>query len=89
VLAGLFTYMLAYHFTKHRAASFVAGFIYSFSPIHTIQAFGHLQFTNIEFIPLFLLLFVKMIEEKKHKYAVFAAVSFVLLTFMETSNRAS
>ena len=56
VLSGLFMYLLAFHVTRHRAASFIAGFIYAFSPIHTIQAFGHLQFTNIEFIPLFLLL---------------------------------
>jgi hypothetical protein len=50
--------------------------------MHTIQAFGHLQFTNIEFLPLFLFFFLKMIEEKKHAHAVGAALSFVLLTFM-------
>ena len=81
-LAGLFAYMLAFHVTKNRAASFIAGFIYSFSPIHTIQAFGHLQFTNIEFIPLFMLLLLYMIEEKKPIYTVCAGISFVLLTFM-------
>ncbi|MDE1873788.1 MAG: hypothetical protein KGI04_01560 [Candidatus Micrarchaeota archaeon] len=81
-LAGLFTYMLAFHVTKHRAASFVAGFIFAFSPIHTIQAFGHLQYTNIEFIPLFLLLFMLTIEHKRHTYAIGAAVAFVLLAFM-------
>lgn len=81
-LSGLFTYMLAFRFTKHRAASFIAGLIYAFSPIHTIQAFGHLQFTNIEFIPLFLLLLLKMTEEKKGVYALGAALSFVLTAFM-------
>jgi hypothetical protein len=82
VLAGLFTYMLAFHVTKNRAASFIAGCIYAFSPIHTIQAFGHLQFTNIEFIPLFMLMLLYMIDEKKPVYAVCAGLSFVLLTFM-------
>lgn len=81
-LAGLFTYMLAFHVTKHKAASFLAGAIFAFSPIHTIQAFGHLQFTNIEFIPLFILLFLLALEEKKHLYAIGAGLSFVLLTFM-------
>lgn len=81
-LAGLFTYMLAFHVTKNRAASFIAGFIYAFSPIHTIQAFGHLQFTNIEFMPLFMLLLLHMTEEKRHLYAIGAGISFVLLTFM-------
>jgi uncharacterized membrane protein YecN with MAPEG domain len=82
VLSGLFAYMLAFHVTKHKYASFIAGFIYAFSPIHTIQAFGHLQFTNTEFIPLFLLFFLKMDEGKKPIYAVGAALSFLLLTFM-------
>jgi hypothetical protein len=81
-LAGLFAYMLAFHVTKHRAASFIAGFIYSFSPIHTIQAFGHMQFTNIEFIPLFLLFLLKLMDEGKHRYAFGAGISLVLLTFM-------
>ena len=81
-LAGLFAYMLAFHVTKNRNASLIAGFIYAFSPIHTIQAFGHLQFTNIEFIPLFMLLLLHMVEEKKPVYAVCAGISFVLLAFM-------
>lgn len=82
VLSGLFMYLLAFHITKNRAASFIAGFIFAFSPIHTIQSFGHLQFTNIEFIPLFLLFFIKMLEERKHSDALLASVSFVLLAFM-------
>lgn len=82
VLSGLFTYLLVHHITKHKAASFVAGAIFAFSPIHVIQAFGHLQFTNIEFIPLFLLLLLKLMEDRKHVYAIGAGISFVLLTFM-------
>ncbi|MDE1855203.1 MAG: hypothetical protein KGH57_02705 [Candidatus Micrarchaeota archaeon] len=82
VLAGLFAYLLAFHVTHHRTASFIAGFIYAFSPIHTVQAFGHLQFTNIEFIPLFLLMLLKLMDERKQVYAFGAGISLVLLTFM-------
>ncbi|VVB77264.1 Uncharacterised protein [uncultured archaeon] len=82
VLSGLFTYLLAFHLTKNRMAAFLAGFIFAFSPIHTIQSFGHLQFTNIEFIPLFLLFFIKMVEDRKPSDAIFAGLSFVLLAFM-------
>jgi hypothetical protein len=81
-LSGLFMYMLAFHITKNRIASFIAGFIFAFSPIHTVQSFGHLQFMNIGFIPLFLLFFIKMFEEHRHRDAILAGVSFVLLTFM-------
>jgi hypothetical protein len=82
VLAGFFAYLLAFHLTKNRAASFLAGFIFAFSPIHVMQAFGHLQYINIGFIPLFLLFFIKMFEDGKHSDAVLAGVSFVLLAFM-------
>lgn len=82
VLAGLFAFMLAFHFTKNETASFLAGFIYAFSPIHVVQAFGHLQWINIGFIPLFILCYLLMLEEKKMKYALFAAISFLFLTFM-------
>ncbi len=82
VLAGLFAFLLAHHFTKNDMASFIAGFVYAFGPMHVIQSFGHLQFINIEFIPLFLLFFLKMIEERKPSYAAIAGVSFVLLSFM-------
>ncbi len=82
VLAGLFTYLLAFHVTKNQAASFIAGVIYAFSPVHTIHAFGQLPFTDIAFIPLFLFLFLRLIEEKKHVYAIGAAFSFVMLTFL-------
>ena len=82
VLAGFFAYLLAFHLTKNRAASFLAGFIFAFSPIHIVQSFGHLQYINIGFIPLFLLLFIKMFEDGRHSDAILAGVSFVLLAFM-------
>jgi hypothetical protein len=82
VLAGLFMYLLAFHLTRNRGASFLAGFIFAFSPIHLVQAFGHLQYINIGFIPLFLLFFIKMFEEGKHTDAILAGVSFMMLTFM-------
>jgi len=81
-LSGVFAYALAYYLTKNKLASFLAGFIFAFSPIHTVQSLGHLQYINIEFIPLFLLFFLEMINEKKQKYALYSAISFVLLTFM-------
>lgn len=81
VLAGVFAYALAHHITKNRIAAFAAGAIYAFAPIHTVQAFGHLQFVDIAFIPLFVLFFLKMAEERKHRDAILAAVSFVFMTF--------
>jgi len=82
VLSGLFAYLLIFYLTKDKLASFLGGFIFAFSPIHVVQALGHLQYTNIEFLPLFLLGLLLLIEKKQHKHAVLVAVSFVFLTFM-------
>ena len=82
MLSGIFAYALIFYITHNKMASFLGGFVYAFSPIHVVQALGHLQYTNIEFIPLFLLFFLKLADEKKQKYALYAAISFVLLTFM-------
>lgn len=81
MLSGLFMYMLAYYLTGNKYAAFVAGLVFAFSPLHVAQAYGHLDWTVIEFMPLFTLFFLLMIKDKKMKYSLGAAVSFVLLTF--------
>ncbi|MGC8676230.1 MAG: hypothetical protein ACP5T3_01795 [Candidatus Micrarchaeia archaeon] len=82
MLSGVFAYALIFYITGNKLASFLGGFVFAFSPIHVVQALGHLQYTNTEFIPLFLLFFMKLVNEKKQKYAAYAAISFVLITFM-------
>ncbi len=82
MLAGLFMYMLADHITGNKYAAFIAGLIFAFSPMHVAQSYGHLNWTTIEFLPLYVLLLLKMTEKKDLKYAIGAAVSFILITFM-------
>ncbi len=81
-LSGLFMYILAFYITKNRYGSILGGFIYSFSAMHLVQAFGHLHWINIEFIPLFIFAFLLLIKEKTQRYALLSAASFLLLTFM-------
>jgi hypothetical protein len=80
-LSGLFMFMLAKYVTKNNYAAFIAGLIFAFSPTHIAQATSHLDWTIVEFIPLFLLFYLMALREKRMKYALLAAVSFVLLTF--------
>ncbi len=83
-LAGLFMFFLADYIVKNRYAAFIAGLVYAFSPMHIAQSYSHLDWTIVEFIPLFILFFLMMIREEKRKpvYAIGAAISFLLLTFM-------
>ncbi|MGI0141458.1 MAG: hypothetical protein ACREBF_02290 [Candidatus Micrarchaeales archaeon] len=83
MLCGLFMYLLADYLVKNKYAAFIAGLIFAFSPMHLAQAFaGHINWTNIEFLPLFILFFLLMIKDKKLIYSLGAAVSFVFLLFM-------
>ena len=82
ILSGLFMFMLAHHITKNNYGSFLAGLIYAFSPMHIAQSIGHLNWTSIEFIPLFILLFLLMFEHRKRRYAVLAGIVFVLVIFV-------
>ncbi len=81
-LSGLFMFVLANYFVKNKYAAFLAGLIYAFSPMHISQAYGHLDWTIIEWIPLFLFFYVKTLDLHKKRYALLAAISFVLLSFM-------
>ncbi len=81
VLSGLFMYMLAYYLTHNKHASFIAGLIFAFSPMHVAQSLGHLNWTSIEFVPLYVLLLLLMIKEKRKRYMVGAAIALLLVIF--------
>ncbi len=81
-LSGIFMFALANYFVKNKYAAFVAGLIFAFSPMHISQSYGHLDWTIVEWVPLFLYFYVRTINEHKKRYALFAALSFVLLSFM-------
>ena len=81
-LSGLFMYTLAYYITGNKYASFIAGLIFAFSPMHIAQSIAHLDWTIIEFIPLFILFLLKSLFESKKRYPILAGISFFLLTFM-------
>ena len=82
VLSGLGMYLLANYMTKSRYASVIAGIIFTFSAVHVAQAYGHINYTNLEWLPIFVLLLLKTLDTGKYKYAVMLGISFVLLMFM-------
>ncbi len=81
VLAGLSMYLLANYLTNDKYASFIAGLIFAFSPEHIVQSIGHMQWTNIEFIPLTIFFFLLMLKERKLKYAILSSIFFVFSVF--------
>jgi len=81
-LSGLFMFLLADHIVKNRYAAFIAGIVFAFSPFHLMHAgVGHLNWDGIQFLPLFVLLLIKMIEGKGYRQAIFAGIALAFLIF--------
>ncbi len=82
-LSGMTMYVLANYFTRNVYASAFAGLVYAFSAVHIALAVPHIDWINIEWIPLALYFFIRMIKEKNWYWdAIGLGISFVLITFM-------
>jgi hypothetical protein len=82
-LSGLTMFILARYATKNSYAAFVAGLIFAFSTFHITQAYGHLDYANIEWIPLALYFFLRVVREdaKRNILALGLSVSVILACF--------
>jgi hypothetical protein len=75
VLSGFFAYLLCYRLTNNRAASFIGGLVFAFSPYHQFRTYGHIGLAHIQFLPLFALVFLIAIEKKTAwRYWVLAGI---------------
>jgi hypothetical protein len=82
VLSAFFMFLLADYIIKNKYGALIAGVVFAYSSFHMSHALaGHLQWTSIEFIPLFILFLLLMIKDKK-LFSIFGtSVSFLLLVF--------
>jgi hypothetical protein len=65
VVSGVTAFFLAREFTKSFAACLVAGFIFTFSEYHFSQAQGHLNLLSMEWLPLFVLCWYRLITRPR------------------------
>lgn len=81
VMAGLTTFWLAHYLTSAYWPSLIAGFIFTFSSFHFAHAEGHLQLVSLEWIPLFVLLWLRLVLKPTVLVGAAAAVTlfFVIL----------
>lgn len=80
-------FVLAEYITKNSYAAFVAGLFYAFSASHVAQAYGHMNWVDIGFIPVFLYFLLRAISNDGGKYKLYTnalglGISFVLVTFL-------
>lgn len=65
VSSGVTAFFLAREFTKSFPACLLAGFIFTFSEYHFAHAQGHLNLLSMEWIPLFMLCWYRLITKPR------------------------
>jgi hypothetical protein len=83
VLGGVFTTYLFLEVGTGVWGAFAAGFVYTFSEYHFGHSLGHFQLIPVEWIPLFLWAWLRMLETPSLKRALLAAVALVLVFFTD------
>lgn len=80
VLTGFGMYLLINYLIKNKSIAFIVGFAYTFSPLQMVRGLGHLNFFSVGWIPLFFLFFIKTLEKKKIRNAIFSGIFLFLLS---------
>ena len=82
-LSGLTMFILSDYVVKNKTASFIAGVVFAFSAFHIAQAYAHIDWINIGWVPLAIYFFMRIVHENGgFKNALGLGASFVLITFM-------
>jgi hypothetical protein len=79
VMGGVTLYWLSYYLSRSFWGSIIAGFIFTFSNYHFMQAEGHLQLVSLEWIPLFILCWYILITRPSTTIALCTAVALWLV----------
>jgi hypothetical protein len=61
VISGYGTYVLVFYLTRSRAAAFVAGLVFAFSPYHLSQ-FNHPNLISVQWLPFCLLFLIRTVR---------------------------
>jgi hypothetical protein len=79
VATGLATCWLCYHEGRRFWPSFTAGAFVTFSEYHFAHAEGHLQLVTLQFVPLFLLSWLRMLDAPGFGRALVSALALVVV----------
>ena len=74
VSSGITAFWLARHITKSYVPGLFGGFAFTFTGYHFAHAYGHMQLISMEFIPLFLLAWLRMLEQPGYARAATAGI---------------
>jgi len=80
LLSGYFMYRLAHYITRNKPAALLAGIFYAFCPYHFIRSWQHLGLAQIQFIPLYLLLLLRLRDDPCRKNLLLASLGLFLVS---------
>lgn len=86
ILFAVFTtayggYLLIRSITRHRAAAWLGGAVYSFIPYHIQHTGGHPDLVHLAAIPIAVLLFTRAVQKRSIVSAIIAAIMIGLVAF--------
>ncbi|MEI8103429.1 MAG: hypothetical protein WCG84_00800 [Candidatus Moraniibacteriota bacterium] len=77
-------YFLAFHFTRHRIGSLVAGAIFAFAPFHVYESTAvHFGVIQQQWLPWLILFFARFLEKRKLEDYFLFALFFLLVALTE------
>jgi hypothetical protein len=78
VIGGIGAFFLIRYLTTDFKASLLGGFVFAFNPSHFAHSLHHLTIASIQFIPFFVLFFIKTVREKTKTSIILAALFMTL-----------
>ena len=76
--SGITAFLLLKYLTGDLKASLLGGFVYAFNPSHFAHSMHHVTIASIQFVPLFVLYFIKMLREERRSLVFWAAIFLAL-----------
>jgi len=77
-LSALGAFYLARRFTRNTVSALLAGFIFGFCPFHLAHFLTHMHVATIEFIPFFVLCFLRAVDTGRTVYVAGSIFFYVL-----------
>lgn len=83
VMSGVTMFWLVHYLSKSYAVALLAGAMFTFSSYHFAHGIGHMQLISMEWIPLFLLAWWRLLERPSYKLAVGSSLALFLVVLCD------
>lgn len=80
ILSGIGAFLLIKYLVKDSVAALIGGFIFAFNPSHYSHSLHHLNIASIQFIPFFILFFIRTVKGNSKKDLYLSMLFFFLNT---------